>query len=216
MDFKECLLTRRSIRNFTDETISEETIKEIVNAAIYAPSACNFAAWKYILFTKNTPNREVIKNTIALKAPYGFLVCYRNDMYVTGRVRYDYIQSAAASVQNMLLYINSIGLGACWICDLPEDKEMKKAFSIPANFDIVCFVAFGYPQVNNESTEQQMKEHYGDIKSFRERKRRYSIDQVLCNGTFKVTENDVTFAKYPRKRKNIILRILNKIRLIFQ
>ena len=197
MEFKECLLNRRSIRYFTDETISEETIREIVNAAIYAPSACNFAAWKYILFKSDTPNREAIKNTIALKAPYGFLVCYRNDMDVTGRVRYDYIQSAAASVQNMLLYINSIGLGACWICDLPDDKEMKKAYSIPANFDIVCYVAFGHPVVNNEASEYEMKYHYGDVKSFKERKRRYSIDQVLCNDTFRVVANDVTFAKYP-------------------
>ena len=217
MDIKECLLTRRSIRNFTDEAISEETIKEIVNAAIYAPSACNFAAWKYILFTKDTPNRDAIQNSIALNAPYGFLVCYRNDMYVTGRVRHDYIQSAAASVQNMLLYINSIGLGACWICDLPKDKAMKKAFSIPSNFDIVCYVAFGHPQKNNESTERQMKEHYGDVKSFRERKRRYTIDQVLCNDAFRVVANDVTFANYPR-RKSVIsklwdntMRILNRI-----
>lgn len=215
MDFKECMLTRRSIRNFTDEPISDEVIKEIVNAAIYAPSACNFAAWKYILFTKDTPNRDAIKNSIALKAPYGFLVCYRNDMAVTGKVRYDYIQSAAASVQNMLLYINSIGLGACWICDLPSDKGLKKAFSIPSNFDIVCYVAFGYPHVGNESTETQMKEHYGDVNSFKDRKRRYSLDQVLCHNVFEIVDGDVTSAKYPTNRDNIKRRILRPIRVIF-
>lgn len=212
MDLKECILTRRSVRNFTEEPISHDIIENIINAAIYAPSACNFAAWKYILITKKSPNREIIKNSIALKAPYGFLVCYRNDLYVTGRVRYDYIQSAAASVQNMLLYINSIGLGACWICDLPDDEKMKKTFAIPKNFDIICYVAFGYPQVNNESSELQMKEHYGDIKSFHERKRRYSVSQVLCHDNFEIINNDVTFAHYPTKKKSFIKIVLKKLR----
>ena len=209
MDFKECMMTRRSVRKFTDEPIAEDVIREIVEAAIYAPSACNFAAWKYILFNKNTPNRDAIGNSIALNAPYGFLVCYRNDMYVTGRVRYDYIQSAAASVQNILLYINSIGLGACWICDLPNDKELRKAYHIPSNFDIVCYVAFGHPKQGDDSTTEQMKEHYGDVNSFKERKRRYSIDQVLCHDAFKRMDNDVTYAKYPRK-KNILKELFKK------
>lgn len=215
MDIKECLLTRRSIRNFTDQPIPITIIEDIINAAIHAPSACNFAAWKYILITKTSPEREVIKNSIALKAPYGFLVCYRNDLYVTGRVRCDYIQSAAASVQNMLLYINSIGLGACWICDLPSDKKMKRAFAIPQNFDIVCYVAFGYPQVNNESSEQQMREHYGDVKSFHERKRRYSISQVLCHNSFEIVDNDVTFAHYPTKKESFVRRVLKRFRCLF-
>lgn len=216
MDFKECMLTRRSIRKFTDEPVSEETIRDIINAAIYAPSACNFAAWKFILFTRTTPNRLAINNKIALNAPYGILVTYRNNLYVTGRKHGDYIQSAAASVQNMLLYINSIGLGACWICDIPEDKVLRKAYDIPNNFDVICYVAFGHPQSGPGSTEQQMNYHYGDEKSFRERKRRYSIDQVLCKDHFSITDNDVTFAKYPnswQNTKNIIARILKKLHL---
>lgn len=216
MDFKECMLTRKSIRKFTDEPVSEEIIRDIINAAIYAPSACNFAAWKYIIITKESPNRKAISNKIALNAPYGILVTYRNNMYVTGRKHGDYIQSAAASVQNMLLYINSIGLGACWICDIPKDAQLRKVFNIPSNFDVICYVAFGHPQEGTGSTEQQMNYHYGDVKSFKERKRRYSIDQVLCKDSFVITENDVTFAKYPdawQNTKNKIAAILRKLHL---
>lgn len=216
MDFKECMLTRRSIRKFTEEPISDETFREIINAAIYAPSACNFAAWKYIIITKDTPNREAINNKIALNAPYGILVTYRNNMYVTGRIHGDYIQSAAASVQNMLLYINSIGLGACWICDIPKDKVLRKAFSIPKNFDVICYIAIGHPQSGTGSSEQQMNYHYGDEKAFKERKRRYSIDQVLCRDKFLIKDNDVTFAKYPdgwQHIKNRIATFLKKLHL---
>ena len=216
MEFKECLLSRRSVRMFTDELVSEETVREIINAGIYAPSACNFAAWKYIFITRDTPNREAIQNRIALRAPYGILVTYRNNMYVTGRKHGDYIQSAAASVQNMLLYINSIGLGGCWICDIPKDKVLRKAFGIPKSFDVICYVAFGHPVKGTGSTSYQMNYHYGDEKSFRERKRRYTIEQVLCKDRFKVVENDVTFAKYLSKWqlfKNNVGGYLRKLRL---
>lgn len=212
MEFNECLLTRRSIRNFTDEKVSEDTIREIINAAIYAPSACNFAAWKFILITKETPRRDGIINKIALKAPYGFLVTYRNDLLVTGHKHKDYIQSASAAVQNMLLYINSIGLGACWICDIPKCKELRKVFSIPSNFDVICYVAFGHPQKKSESTEKQMVYHYGDIKSFKERKRRYTIDQVLCHDAFEVVDKDVTHANYPTRMLNMKIKTINILR----
>ena len=86
MDFKECLLCRRSIRNFTNEPVTEETIRSIINAAIHAPSACNFAAWKFIVITNDTPEKKVLRNPLALKAPYGILVVYRNDLFVTGHV----------------------------------------------------------------------------------------------------------------------------------
>ena len=199
MELNECLFTRRSIRNFTKEPVSEETIREIINAAIFAPSACNFQAWKFILITDDTENNKVLRNPIALKAPYVLLVLYRNDLYVTGRVLHDYVQSAAAAIQNMLLYIHSIGLGGVWICGLPDVKVLKKAFGIPANFDIVGYVAFGHPLKGNENDRKAMEYHYGNEEAFREHKRRFSVDQVMCRDAFQVVDGDCTHTRYPSK-----------------
>ena len=221
MDFNECLLSRRSIRNFTDEKVSEDTIRCIINAAIHAPSACNFAAWKYILITNDTPNKDKLRNPLALKAPYGILVVYRNDLYVTGRVLGDYIQSAAAAIQNMLLYITSIGLGACWICGLPEESILKKAFHVPDNFDVIAYVAFGHPLTGNESSRGDMIYHYGDEDSFKKHKRRFSVEQVLCKDVFTVVDGDCTHTKYPtkinlkwKKFKSSVGRILVRFHLL--
>ena len=145
MEFNDCLFGRRTIRSFTNESVSEETIRGIINAAIHAPSACNFAAWKFIVITNSTPNKDKLRNPIALKAPYGILVVYRNDLYVTGRVLGDYIQSAAAAIENMLLYITSVGLGGCWICGLPRASVLKKSSSGDGLCDsqIVAFSFYG-------------------------------------------------------------------------
>lgn len=199
MDTKECIYTRRSIRRFTDDTVSDECIHDIIEAGIHAPSACNFAAWKFILISKDTPEyiRKAICNQIALTAPYGLLVVYRNDLYVSGRVLGDYIQSASAAIQNMLLYITSIGLGACWLCGIPQEKNLRKAFSIPRNFSVIGYIAFGHPDPEGIATQNQMVYHYGDEERFRAHQPRYSVDQVLCKDKFRSVTDDCTSAKYP-------------------
>ena len=60
MDFYEAVNNRRSIRNFTDEKIPEETIKRIVEAAYKAPANDHFRDWHYIAITDKDKMREVI------------------------------------------------------------------------------------------------------------------------------------------------------------
>lgn len=213
MEFNECLFGRRSVRNYTDESVDVGVIKDIIWAAIHAPSACNFAAWKFIVITTSTPKREALKNDIALRAPYGILVVYRNDIYVSGRKFKDYVQSAAAAVQNMLLYITSVGLGAVWICNLPSSRALRKAFAIPDNFDVIGYVAFGHPHKGLENTTQQMVYHYGNEVSFREHRRRYTLEQVMCQDSFQAVDGDCTKVDYP-KRRSLARRIINKAKRI--
>ena len=199
MDFKECLYSRRSIRNFTKEKVSDTVIKDIISAAIQAPSACNFAAWKFIVIKDDNKNKEKLENQLIMNAPYGILVTYRNDLYVTGRVYNDYYQSAAAAIENMLLYINSIGLGGCWVCGLPSEKQIKKAFGIPKNFDVIAYVVFGHPQKKEENSKKAIEYHYGNEKDYKNHKRRFTLEQVICDNKFEIKEGDCTQTKYPKK-----------------
>jgi nitroreductase len=41
MDLKEAIYTRRSVRDFTEDAVDEKTLKELIGAAIQAPSAVN-------------------------------------------------------------------------------------------------------------------------------------------------------------------------------
>lgn len=56
-DFKEIMLTRRSIRDFTEENVSTEDIEEIIDCARYAPSDTNSQTWEFIAVV----NRDKIK-----------------------------------------------------------------------------------------------------------------------------------------------------------
>lgn len=147
------------------------------------------------------------QSDIASKAPYGILVLYRNDLFVSGRVHGDYIQSGAAAIQNMLLYIHSIGLGGCWICNLPDDRILRKAYAVPRNFSIIGYIIFGHPQKGMENSPEAVEYHYQNQELFNRHHRRYDLDQVMCYGKFTECENDCTQAAFPKRRQWIMTKI---------
>ena len=51
MEFENVLFSRRSVRRFQDRQVPEELLEKILTAGLYAPSACNFQAWKFIVLT---------------------------------------------------------------------------------------------------------------------------------------------------------------------
>ena len=48
MEAREALLTRRSIRRYKPDPISEEDLKEILEAGLSAPSAVNMQHWYFV------------------------------------------------------------------------------------------------------------------------------------------------------------------------
>lgn len=60
MELYEAMNQRRSIRDFSDETIPEETLKRIVASAYTAPANDHFRDWHYIVIT----DRELMKKAV--------------------------------------------------------------------------------------------------------------------------------------------------------
>lgn len=56
-DFKEVIHGRRSVRKFTNQEVSTNDIKEIIDCARYAPSDTNSQTWEFLVIM----NREKIK-----------------------------------------------------------------------------------------------------------------------------------------------------------
>ena len=192
MNTLQCIQSRKTIRPFQNKSLSNEDLQYLIKAAIAAPSACNFQAWKFISITDPTirDNLSHRSSTIIKKAPQGIVVLYRNDLSYNGYLYKDYIQSAAASIENLLLAATEKGIATCWICDLNRPKQIKHLLHIPKNFDIIAYIALGYPRLDQSALSLK---HYGNLENLQKRKRRYDINQVLCDNVFSVTENDCTF-----------------------
>ncbi len=149
MEVLDAILTRRSIRKYTNKKIDDETVNKILKAGMYAPSAVNKQPWHFIVF-ESAEKREAImtihKSSFMLsEAVKAILICYDNKLQHDEG--YGVIDCSAAT-QNMLLAAHSLGLGACWVGICPRENRMealKKIFDLPDNIIPFAVVSLGYP-----------------------------------------------------------------------
>lgn len=146
----EAIFTRRSIRSFTNEPVTEEQITKLLKAAMAAPSAGNEQPWEFIVVRERTPLEEITQihqySQMLKEAPVAVVVCA--DL---GRSKYpvDYwIQDCAAATQNILLAATTTGLGTCWLGIYPQLERveaLRRIFSVPDSIVPFAVVAIGYP-----------------------------------------------------------------------
>lgn len=158
MDFETLIKTRRSIRNFTDQEVNIELVKKIIELGTYAPSACNIQGWRFIIIKDQKIKDKIVDLAGSInikKAPLGILVLYNKR---TKNIEYqDYLQSAAACIENILLAAHSYNLGACWICHLPLKKQLKKLLNIKKRLDPIAYIIMGYPKTKPLEVKRKYK-----------------------------------------------------------
>lgn len=164
MDLKSAIYGRRSVRLFNKKKVEPVKIKKIIEYGTNAPTACNIQGWHFIVIENPEIKKWLVDSGSPLfieKAQSGILVLYDNR---TGNNEYkDYLQSAGATIQNMLLAAHEQGLGACWICRLPSQSTLRKFFKIPKTYDVVAYIAIGYTDKNPLMVKR--KHEYKDIVS---------------------------------------------------
>jgi len=145
MKLKQAIYNRRSVRIFQDKKVEAKKISQIIDAAQWAPSACNKQGWRFIAVSDKKIKEAIIRKAgstyLIKKAPLVIFVLYQK--HLTER-KYSHVQSAAAAIQNLLLMAYSLGLGATWSTGLGKIEEIKKELKIPDNFQVIACVVLGY------------------------------------------------------------------------
>ena len=59
MEAREAILTRRSIRAYTDQPVSDEDLQEILECGLYAPSCSNMQSWHFVVVRSPEAKRKV-------------------------------------------------------------------------------------------------------------------------------------------------------------
>ncbi|MFJ8768213.1 nitroreductase [Streptomyces clavifer] len=62
MNVYEAVLSRRAVREFTDQTVPREILERVLSAAVWAPSASNLQPWRAFVVTAG-PLAEIKKRT---------------------------------------------------------------------------------------------------------------------------------------------------------
>jgi nitroreductase len=149
MEALDAILTRRSIRRYSDKKITDETVNKILEAGMYAPSAVNKQPWHFIVFSekqKCIAITEIHKSaSMLMEAQMAILICY--DEKLQHDEGYGVIDCSAAT-ENMLLAAHALGLGACWVGICPRKNRMdglKNIFGMPENIIPFAIISLGYP-----------------------------------------------------------------------
>jgi len=142
---------RQSIRKFqADKPVTREQLNMMLEAAMFAPSACNTRPWEFIAITK----REIL-NAIASVHPYAKMCETATAAIIVVVIPQDGImpegffpQDCAAATQNILLEAVSMGLGTCWCGVYPKEERIgsiRKLLNIPESKIPFNVIAIGIP-----------------------------------------------------------------------
>lgn len=149
--FSELVFARHSIRAFSKEPVPLETLKNALQLAQRAPSACNRQAVRIYLVNKNSNRKELYE---WLTGVGGFEQDVDKYILITGKVTayqtYDmnqHIVSAAFYAAYLTLALEEAGVAACVIQrPLFRDDEwinIAKKYQIPDDEQIVLAMALG-------------------------------------------------------------------------
>jgi nitroreductase len=152
------ILTRRSIRKFTDKQVTDEQIESILRAAMASPSGYNLQPWDFIVIK----DRKILDEfpefhqytKMILESPVAIVVCC--DTSVERRDKF-WVQDCSAATQNILLAANALGLGAVWCGIYPfEDliKATQKLLKMPSEVYPLNIIPLGYPAEEKEPSER--------------------------------------------------------------
>lgn len=137
------LLYRRSIRTFSQEEVSDELIRKILELCRYAPTSRNSQSYYYVI-TGDTDKIRALSNirdqasAPLAGAPLVIAVCAAVEK--TKRPQ----QDACIAAYHLLLAAAQHGLGTCWITDM-DRPEVKELLSIPQEDYVACLTPLGYP-----------------------------------------------------------------------
>ena len=177
---------RRSIRNYTEEPVSDQDLDMILEAGRQAPSGENAQPWRFIIvkeektrkqmaaiagggsgrrFTAEYVTKKMQERFATLKdeekrkavfekltsgkvsmfleeAPVNIVVCGRKDVW-------DLPYDTSAAIENMLLMVTALGLGACWVIapciDIRDEERIKDLLGLPEGVKAISIIAVGHP-----------------------------------------------------------------------
>lgn len=149
MDAMEAILSRRSIRHYTDDPVPEELIEKLLLAAMAAPSARNEQPWQFVVIDERRILNEIMKfhpfSRMLSEAKVAILVC--GDLNLESFEGY-WVQDCSAATENILIAARALGLGAVWLGIYPREERVEKTkalFKLPDHIIPLGLISIGWP-----------------------------------------------------------------------
>ena len=155
------IMTRTSIRSFTDRQVSADTIEMLLRAGMAAPTAVNKQPWHFVVIN----DREIMdklggegrQSQMWQESTLAIAVCGNMGKALEGPAQAFWVQDCSAATENILLAAKALGLGAVWTGCYPMEERVanvSQVLNLPEHIVPLCVIVMGYP---NEQPEPKDK-----------------------------------------------------------
>lgn len=167
METLKAIMSRRSIRQFTDKAVSDADLQTLLEAAMNAPSAGDGRPWHFVV-VKNREKLDALAdqidngNDMFKQAQAAILIC--GDEELEGFKGF-YPQDCSCAAQNIYLAAHDLGLGSVWIATWgvpPRIQGIQNILGTPENRPPFAIFPIGHPaeELGEELRFDSTRVHY--------------------------------------------------------
>jgi len=170
MDVKKAIGKRRSIRKYKTNGISDNLVKELINAARLAPSGSNRQGARYkVISDKGTIQKlresRIYPQGFVYTAPVLIICCYDKSAYPRqgeeGDDKFYGTEHVVRAIRDLsiassfiVLQATELGLGTCYVGWMDKEK-IKKILDLPESVEALFTITVGYPAEQPEPTPRK-------------------------------------------------------------
>ena len=157
MELLEGIYSRRSVRQFKNQSVEKEQLLEIIKAGTWAPSGLNNQPWRFVIIQE-----QGLRETLAAQTKFGRIIemapasiaVFLDKKSVYHAIK-DY-QAMGACLQNMLLAAHAMGLGAVWLGEILKNSDRARALlQLPDDLEFMAVIAVGYPASHSQTSSRK-------------------------------------------------------------
>lgn len=146
------IMTRTSVRAYSDRAVGEQTVDTLLRAAMAAPTAGNKQPWRFVVVddkaTLQAISEDLNTMTMAKDAQLAVIMCGVPAETFPGEGQGYWVQDVSAATENLLLAAHAMGLGAVWCGIYPISErvaQFSKMLHLPSDIVPMACVCIGYP-----------------------------------------------------------------------
>ena len=145
---------RRSVRSFLNKEVTDEQIRQILTAAMVAPSGRNIRPVEFIVIQDNGIRQKLgklrVRGNYVIQAPVTIAILGKPEESNL------WLQDCSLAAAHIYLEATNQGLATCWINSVGSEtddgrdaeKTYKKILGIPNNVRLLALFPIGYASEN--------------------------------------------------------------------
>ena len=171
------IFSRKSVRSYTDQPVTDEQVETMLRAAMAAPTGMNVQPWRFVVIRDQAVKDKLAgpRGGMIAQAPVVFVICGETtlmrkpfgqpDAEAVEVENGNWTQDCSAATENLLLAAEALGLGAVWTAGDPGAdgvSPIREALGLPENVTPLCVVPCGYPAGDDQPKDKWKPEniHY--------------------------------------------------------